>query len=90
MGYGTPEHLVALNRLGPTPHHRQSFQPCQLDFADDLLSDGGTFLSEDGTVFSDSDALASDHDVLLADGTVFADDGTVLPEDDGGGLFHPD
>ena len=32
MGYGTPEHLAALERLGPTPHHRRSFQPCQLDF----------------------------------------------------------
>ncbi|HEX6909630.1 MAG TPA: ribonuclease HII [Longimicrobium sp.] len=37
-GYGTPEHLEALNRLGPTPHHRQSFQPCQLDFAEALLA----------------------------------------------------
>ena len=32
MGYGTPEHRAALERLGPTPHHRRSFQPCQLDF----------------------------------------------------------
>lgn len=38
MGYGTREHLRALTRLGPTPHHRQSFQPCQLDFAEALLS----------------------------------------------------
>jgi ribonuclease HII len=27
MGYGTPEHLVALDRLGPCPAHRQSFAP---------------------------------------------------------------
>jgi ribonuclease HII len=27
VGYGTPEHLAALTRLGPTPHHRQSFSP---------------------------------------------------------------
>ncbi len=40
MGYGTPEHLEALSRLGPTPHHRQSFQPCQLDFAEALLAAG--------------------------------------------------
>jgi ribonuclease HII len=33
-GYGTPEHLRALDDHGPTPHHRQSFTPCQLDFAD--------------------------------------------------------
>ncbi len=28
-GYGTPEHLRALKRLGPTPYHRQSFAPVQ-------------------------------------------------------------
>jgi ribonuclease HII len=27
-GYGTPEHLEALERLGPTPVHRMSFAPC--------------------------------------------------------------
>ena len=27
MGYGTAEHRAALTRLGPTPHHRQSFAP---------------------------------------------------------------
>jgi ribonuclease HII len=26
-GYGTPEHLDALRRLGPTAHHRRSFAP---------------------------------------------------------------
>lgn len=26
-GYGTAEHLTALRRLGPTPHHRNSFAP---------------------------------------------------------------
>ena len=26
-GYGTPEHLQALARLGPTPLHRRSYQP---------------------------------------------------------------
>ena len=26
-GYGTREHMEALNRLGPTPHHRRSFAP---------------------------------------------------------------
>jgi ribonuclease HII len=36
-GYGTPEHLEALDRVGPTRHHRQSFQPCQYTL-DDLLS----------------------------------------------------
>jgi ribonuclease HII len=27
MGYGVPEHTAALNRLGPTIHHRRSFAP---------------------------------------------------------------
>lgn len=27
MGYGTAEHLAALQRLGPCPAHRRSFQP---------------------------------------------------------------
>jgi ribonuclease HII len=27
MGYGTPEHLTALRRHGPTPLHRRSFAP---------------------------------------------------------------
>ena len=26
-GYGTKEHMAALDRLGPTPHHRRSFAP---------------------------------------------------------------
>lgn len=26
-GYGTPEHLAALRRHGPTPHHRRGFAP---------------------------------------------------------------
>ncbi|MDO8671982.1 MAG: ribonuclease HII, partial [Dehalococcoidia bacterium] len=28
-GYGTEEHLRALVRLGPTPHHRRTFGPVQ-------------------------------------------------------------
>jgi ribonuclease HII len=27
MGYSVPQHLEALSRLGPTPHHRRSFAP---------------------------------------------------------------
>lgn len=30
VGYGTAEHRAALERLGPTPHHRRSFGPVQL------------------------------------------------------------
>lgn len=26
-GYGTPAHMAALDRMGPTPHHRRSFAP---------------------------------------------------------------
>jgi ribonuclease HII len=33
-GYGTPEHLEALERLGPCPIHRYSFTPvCVLELA---------------------------------------------------------
>lgn len=31
-GYGTAEHQVALARLGPTAHHRRSFEPIRLLF----------------------------------------------------------
>lgn len=27
-GYGTTEHIAAISRLGPCPHHRRSFAPC--------------------------------------------------------------
>lgn len=33
-GYGTPDHLKALDEHGMTPHHRRSFQPMQLELAD--------------------------------------------------------
>ena len=29
-GYGTPEHMIALDRHGVTAHHRRSFKPIQL------------------------------------------------------------
>ncbi len=32
-GYGTPEHISALDRLGATPHHRRSFCVKQLSLA---------------------------------------------------------
>jgi ribonuclease HII len=35
-GYGTAEHLEALERHGPTRHHRQSFQPVQYTFEEML------------------------------------------------------
>lgn len=31
-GYGTAEHLVALERLGPSPQHRRSFRPVRVLF----------------------------------------------------------
>jgi len=31
-GYGTAEHLAALARQGPTPHHRTSFAPVRVNF----------------------------------------------------------
>jgi len=34
VGYGTPEHLAALEKLGPTAHHRMSWAPiAQRDLA---------------------------------------------------------
>lgn len=38
-GYGTPQHLEALTRLGPTPVHRQSFAPVRLAGAQQCLWD---------------------------------------------------
>jgi ribonuclease HII len=32
MGYSVPEHFAALNRLGPTIHHRRSFAPVAAHF----------------------------------------------------------
>jgi len=36
-GYSTPEHLGALQRLGPCMHHRRSFAPVQACFSADLF-----------------------------------------------------
>ncbi len=36
-GYPTPEHLAALQRLGPCPAHRRSFAPVKHFFAADLF-----------------------------------------------------
>jgi ribonuclease HII len=33
MGYGVPQHLEALSRLGPTLHHRRSFAPVAAHYA---------------------------------------------------------
>ena len=33
MGYSVPEHCAALERRGPTPHHRRSFAPVAAKFA---------------------------------------------------------
>ena len=48
-GYGSREHLEAIGRLGPTPHHRMSFAPLKLrnsglpllDYVDKLGNDCG-------------------------------------------------
>ncbi len=31
MGYGTPDHLRALSEWGPSPHHRLTFRPSQIE-----------------------------------------------------------
>ena len=38
-GYGTPEHLAALKRLGPCPIHRHSFAPVRMAVAQKPLWD---------------------------------------------------
>ena len=35
MGYSVPEHFSALDRLGPTVHHRRSFSPVALAFCEE-------------------------------------------------------
>jgi ribonuclease HII len=37
-GYSTPEHLEALQRLGPCAQHRRSFAPVQACFSQDLFA----------------------------------------------------
>jgi ribonuclease HII len=37
-GYCTPEHLEALNRLGPSPIHRRDFAPVRAHFEPDLFA----------------------------------------------------
>ncbi|MEW6166286.1 MAG: ribonuclease HII [Pseudomonadota bacterium] len=45
-GYGTPEHLQALQRLGPSPLHRMSFAPCaQTSFEFQAASDDASRLT---------------------------------------------
>lgn len=41
-GYGTPAHLEALRRLGPTPEHRATFAPVRDCLAARLASEGST------------------------------------------------
>ncbi|HET8701823.1 MAG TPA: ribonuclease HII [Nitrococcus sp.] len=39
-GYGTPEHLAALQRLGPTPIHRCSFRPVRVLLDAEYMTNG--------------------------------------------------
>ena len=41
VGYGTPEHLQGLQRLGPTIHHRRSFAPVRRLGVVNAASDAG-------------------------------------------------
>jgi len=34
MGYSVPEHFAALERLGPTIHHRRTFSPVAVAYGD--------------------------------------------------------
>ncbi len=35
-GYGTQKHRLALKKYGPSPHHRHSFRPCQVQLTLDV------------------------------------------------------
>ena len=67
MGYGTQQHLDALQRLGPSPVHRQSFAPVprQLAVGDRLLNPGTlevhrvTAVDDDGVTFTAGDGTAT-------------------------------
>lgn len=39
MGYGTSEHMAALKRFGPTPHHRRTFAPIAALFSTQFTLD---------------------------------------------------
>lgn len=41
VGYGTPEHLEALRRFGPSPHHRKTFAGVQMELKFDVGEAGG-------------------------------------------------
>lgn len=48
-GYGTPEHLLALRRFGPSPIHRMTFAPClQISLEFQLAGRAGTGTAADG------------------------------------------
>jgi ribonuclease HII len=38
MGYSVPEHFAALERLGPTVHHRRSFAPVAAHYSDTFMA----------------------------------------------------
>jgi len=42
MGYSVPEHFEALDRLGPTIHHRRSFSPVALALGELGLANAGS------------------------------------------------
>jgi ribonuclease HII len=50
MGYAVPEHLAALKRLGPTPHHRQFFAPVVAARERRLMATGEAVLVEEASV----------------------------------------
>ena len=39
MGYSVPEHFAALDKLGPTVHHRRSFAPVAAAYGDPLVTE---------------------------------------------------
>jgi ribonuclease HII len=57
VGYGTPAHLDALRRFGPSPHHRRTFRSVQLDAFESLSTAGGCVAG--GLEESDGERLSS-------------------------------
>ena len=53
MGYSVPEHFQALNKLGPTIHHRRSFAPVAAFYGETTLEVAAT---EEVLLFSGSDS----------------------------------
>lgn len=76
VGYGTPQHLLALARFGATPHHRRSFAPVREALARGPLGADAMpeFLMKPATAVTEAE---DDEDAALIQ--AFADPGLATP-----------